>query len=299
MKRRDAARQRPDVRTRLGLPWNGAFAHPTLVMGIVNVTPDSFQPEGRHPTPAGAAVHALRLAAEGADILDIGGESTRPGAATVPAAEELKRVLPVIESLAPTCRCPISIDTRKAHVAARALLAGASIVNDVSAGTFDDRMLSVVADAGATVCLMHSPSDPKSMAWSTGSNPVYRDVVTDVRDYLARRAEAAMAAGVAPERIWVDPGFGFGKSVRDNLTLLRRLDEVAALGYPVLVGVSRKSTLGRILDDLPPEQRLEASVAAAVMAIHNGACIVRTHDVEATVRAMRTVDAIVFGENPQ
>jgi dihydropteroate synthase len=289
--------RRPDVRTRLGLPWNGAFAHPTLVMGIVNVTPDSFQPEGRHPTPAGAAVHALRLAAEGADILDIGGESTRPGATEVPVKEELNRVMPVIESLVPTCRCPISIDTRKADVAARALMAGASIVNDVSAGTFDERMLSVVAEAGATICLMHCPTDPKTMAWSTGANPAYRDVVTDVRDYLARRVEAALAAGIAPERIWVDPGFGFGKSVRDNLTLLRRLDEVAALGYPVLVGVSRKSTLGRILGDLPPEQRLEASVAAAAMAIHNGACIVRTHDVEATVRAMLTVDAIVFGEN--
>jgi dihydropteroate synthase len=286
--------QTASLRAALGIPWRGAFPHPTLVMGIVNVTPDSFQTEGRHAETDAAVRHARRLIADGADLLDIGGESTRPGAETVPVLEEKRRVLPVIEALAAEANTPLSIDTRKAEVARAALSAGARIVNDVSAGRFDGAMFATVAEFGAFLCLMHAPPDPATMGWSTGNNPTYTDVLAEVRDFLLERGEAAEAAGVARDRLWIDPGFGFGKSVEDNLALLQRLAELAGTRYPVLVGTSRKSTLGRVLDDASPNGRINASVATAVLAIQQGAAIVRAHDVAATVEAARTADAVLF-----
>jgi dihydropteroate synthase len=281
------------LREALGIPWHGDFPHQTLVMGILNVTPDSFQKAGRHLDTQGAVAHARRLMEEGADILDIGGESTRPGAAAVSVEEETRRVLPVIKALAGQSSVPMSIDTRKPAVALAALSAGATIINDVSAGRFGEEMFAVVAESSAFLCLMHAPLDPGAMGWSTGSNPTYGDVVAEVRDFLLERAGAAEAAGVARDRVWVDPGFGFGKSVQDNLALLRRLSELAEAGYPVLVGASRKSTLGRVLDGAPPGSRVSASVASAVLAIQRGAAIVRAHDVAATVEAARMADAVL------
>lgn len=285
------------VRAALGIPWRGEYPHPTLVMGVVNVTPDSFQAEGRHEGTDAAVGHARALIAQGADILDIGGESTRPGAAPAPVSVEMDRVLPVVRALSGE-GVPLSVDTRKAAVAEAALKAGAAIVNDISAGQFDPEMLPTVARAGAVVCLMHAPLDPSCMGWSTGNNPVYTDVAREVRGFLLARAEAAVEAGIAPGRIWLDPGFGFGKSVDDNLALLRRLDLLVGAGYPVLIGTSRKSTLGRVLGGAPPEERLEATLATVAMAAASGAAIVRVHDVAAAVRVARTADAILHPRGP-
>lgn len=289
---RHAGETGTDSREVLGIPWRGVFPHPTLVMGIVNVTPDSFQAEGRHADARGAVAHAHQLVEDGADILDIGGESTRPGAAPVPVDIEIQRVLPVIEALAEV-GVPLSIDTRKAAVARAALRAGARIVNDISAGTYDPGLFATAAEFRSVLCLMHAPVDPSRMGWSTGKNPQYGDVVAEVRDFLLARAEVAEKAGVARHSVWLDPGFGFGKSVDDNLLLLRHLDELSGAGYPVLVGVSRKSTLGRVLGDAPPAHRIHAGLAAAALAIQQGAAIIRTHDVAATVEAARMADAIM------
>jgi dihydropteroate synthase len=263
-------------------------------MGILNVTPDSFQREGRHTVVEAAVAHALRLVEEGADIVDVGGESTRPGAEMVPVEEEIRRVVPVIEALAKETDAPISADTRKPAVALAALAAGARVVNDVSAGRFGEEMFAVAAEAGAFLCLMHAPLDPATMGWSTGRNPAYADVVSEVRDFLLERTAVAESAGVARDRLWIDPGFGFGKSVEDNLALLRGLAEFAATGYPVLIGASRKSTLGWVLDDAPPGRRVNAGLAAAVLAIQRGASVIRAHDVAVTVEAARMADAILF-----
>ena len=248
-----------------------------LVMGIVNVTPDSFA--GGIRDLDAAHDHARKLVDEGADILDIGGESTRPGAVDVDDDEEIARVVPLIERLA-DCRRPLSIDTRKASVMRRAVAAGASMINDVNALRADGA-IDAAAESGAAVCLMHMQGDPRTMQMA----PHYDDVVADVQQFLRERAEACTAAGIARERIVVDPGFGFGKTVEHNLALLDALRAIGALGYPVLAGLSRKGMLGKLTGRLVGE-RVHASVAAALAAITRGAAIVRVHDVAATVDAI-------------
>lgn len=273
------------------LVWPGGvlrLTQRTHVMGIINVTPDSFSDGGRFADPADAIEHGIHLAGEGADILDVGGESTRPGADSVPVGEELLRVLPVIEGLAKSVEVPISIDTTKAEVARAALDAGASIVNDVSAGRFDPAILALVAERERPIVLMHMLGEPRTMQ----QHPTYDDVVAEVRDFLVARARAAIDAGVEEGRIILDPGIGFGKTRRHNLVLLRHLRGLTLPGHPIMVGASRKSFLGLTLD-LPVGERLEASLAATAVSIFNGASIVRVHDVRANLRAARIVDAVV------
>jgi dihydropteroate synthase len=248
-------------------------------MGVVNVTPDSFSDGGLFASSDAAIRHARSLIEQGADILDIGGESTRPGAAPVPLDEERRRVLPVVEALA-GCGVPISVDTRKPDLMRDAIAAGASLVNDISAAEVRGA-LEIIAASDAGVCLMHKQGEPQTMQQS----PHYDDVVREVRDYLAQRAQAAIVAGIARERILIDPGFGFGKTFEHNLALLRRFDEITALGYPVLAGLSRKGMLGKITGR-DPDQRVHASVAAALFAAERGAHIVRVHDVTATRDAL-------------
>ncbi len=265
-------------------------------MGVVNVTPDSFSDGGRFIDPTAAVVHARRLVADGADVLDVGGESTRPGATPVAATEESARVVPVIARLAKDVDVPISVDTSKSSVAEEAIAAGACIVNDVSAGLSDAGMLPVVARHRAGVVLMHMRGDPRTMQ----ADPAYADVVADVRAHLAARVEAAIVAGVRGDAIAVDPGLGFGKTVAHNVALLRRLGEIASIGKPVLVGASRKSFIGRLTaegDAVPePTDRVEGTIAAHAIAIAHGAAIVRAHDVKAAVRAARVADAIAGRE---
>lgn len=253
------------------------------VMGIVNVTPDSFSDGGRWLDPEAAVAHGERLRAAGADILDVGGESTRPGAAAVDAAEERRRVVPVIEALA-AAGARVSVDTMKAEVAAAALDAGATFVNDVAA-LRDPDMLPLVAERGCDVCLVHMRGEPRTMQ----QDPRYADVVDEVRAFLAGRAQAALDAGVEAARIVVDPGIGFGKTVDHNLELLDRLDELAALGFPVLIGTSRKSFLGRIAGS-DAGDRLAGTIATNVLALARGASIFRVHDV-GPVRDALTVAA--------
>ena len=245
-------------------------------MGVLNVTPDSFSDGGRWLAAEAAVAQGLRMAAEGAEIVDVGGESTRPGAEPVDEAEERRRVVPVVEALSPTIR--VSVDTSKAAVAEAALEAGATIVNDVSASLHE---VAAAADAGWIA--MHMRGDPRTMQ----KHPRYDDVVTEVRDFLVARADAAVAAGVS--EIWVDPGIGFGKTAAHNLSLLRNLRSLAAAGYPVAVGVSRKSFLERIGVGGDVQDRFEGSLAAAVWAADQGAALVRVHDVAPTVQAMKVV----------
>jgi len=258
-------------------------------MGIVNVTPDSFSDGGRYFARASAVRHGLDLAAAGAAILDVGGESTRPGAAPVDEAEELRRVVPVVRDLVSETGAWISVDTTKASVAAAALEAGAALVNDVSAGLADPEMLSVVARQGAAFVAMHMIGTPRTMQ----DDPKYDDVVSEVGGFLAERAQAAIAAGIRPDALLVDPGIGFGKTVRHNLELLAAIPEMSAVsGSPVLVGASRKSFLGAILGGLPADRREEATLATTIWAFESGASVVRVHDVEASVRAARLLDVI-------
>ena len=259
-----------------------------LVMGIVNVTPDSFADGGRYLDPAAAVAHGLELAAEGADLLDVGGESTRPGAAYVEEAVELRRVLPVVEGLAAATDVPISIDTRKAAVAAAALAAGATMVNDVSAGRDDPDLLGVAAEAGAAVVLMHMQGTPATMQ----DDPRYGDVLAEVEAFLQERLAAAEAAGVASEALVVDPGIGFGKRDEHNYALLAGLARLTRLGHPVLVGTSRKGFIGRALDR-PADQRVEGTAATVVWAVERGARIVRVHDVAPMVRSVRMTEAML------
>ncbi len=254
------------------------------VMGIVNVTPDSFSDGGRHDDTAAALAHCERLVAEGADILDIGGESTRPGAAPVPLEQELARVLPVLDG-ALKLGVPVSIDTLKPEVMRQVLERGADIVNDVNALRLPGAEDAVAAHASCGVCLMHMRGDPATMQ----QRPAYDDVLTEVGDFLRERLAVLNARGVDGQRIVLDPGIGFGKSVEHNLALLRRQRELLALGRPLLVGWSRKSTLGAITGR-PVDQRLAASVAAALAAVQLGARVVRVHDVAATVDALKVWD---------
>jgi dihydropteroate synthase len=256
-----------------------------LVMGVVNVTPDSFSDGGLHADAGQAVAHARRLIDEGADILDIGGESTRPGAASVGLDEERRRVLPVLEALAGGS-VPVSVDTRKPGLMREAIAAGAAMVNDVTALSAPGA-LEAVAKAPVAVCLMHMQGDPGTMQ----ANPSYQNVVREVRDYLAGRIAAAERAGIARERIVADPGFGFGKTVEHNLALLRALAEFRQLGVALLAGLSRKAMLGKLTGREPP-QRVHASVAAALVAVQNGAHIVRVHDVAATRDALAIWNAV-------
>jgi dihydropteroate synthase len=262
-----------------------------VVMGILNVTPDSFADGGRHSDAASAIGHGRQMAADGAAIIDVGGESTRPGAAPVPEVEELRRVIPVIEALARD-GLVVSIDTRHPEVMRAAVAAGAALVNDVAA-LQEPGALDVVAQTRAAVCLMHMQGEPGTMQ----ASPHYENVVADVVAFLAARARACEAAGIDRARIVVDPGFGFGKALEHNLELMRALPELAALGYPVLVGISRKSSLGTITGR-PAGDRLPASLAAALAAIARGAAIVRVHDVRETIDAIRVWRAIERGSDP-
>jgi len=262
----------------------------TAVMGVLNVTPDSFYDGGRRSGADQAIADGIEMAESGADIIDVGGESTRPGALEVSADEELSRVLPVIRGLRQAITLPISVDTYKAEVAQAALDAGADIVNDISAMRFDANMISLVARERVPVVLMHMQGTPRTMQ----ADPRYGDVVREVRDFLAAQLYEAMDAGVAADAIILDPGIGFGKAIEHNLELLRGLPVLAALGQPLLVGVSRKAFIGRILN-LGPNDRLEGSLAAGVAAVLAGAHILRVHDVRATCRAVRVADAVRFG----
>jgi dihydropteroate synthase len=256
-------------------------------MGIVNVTPDSFFDGGVNQRPEDAVATARRMSEEGAAIVDVGGESTRPGSEGVSLDEELRRVVPVLEGLAGDV--PVSIDTAKAEVARRALELGAEMVNDVTALRGDPGMAETVAEAGAYVCLMHMQGEPRTMQLA----PAYDDVVSEVASFLEERLRAAVDAGIAQERICVDPGIGFGKTVDQNFELVRRLDEIAALGRPVVIGFSHKSSLGRVLGD--PDATtgpLSASLAAAVTAFERGASILRVHDVRETVEALTVAQAV-------
>jgi len=269
----------------------------TYVMGILNVTPDSFSGDGLAGDLETAVAQGLRLVDEGADILDVGGESTRPGSEPVPAEEELGRVLPVIERLAQAVDVPISIDTYKAVVARQALAAGASLVNDVWALRADPDLANVVAAAGVPVILMHNRSRPQWAARTEGSGGHYRgveygDLLADICQELQESVELARRAGIAEEKIIVDPGLGFGKSKEQNLEVMDRLGELKSLGRPILVGPSRKSTIGLVLN-LPPEQRVEGTAAAVAVCIARGADIVRVHDVRPMVLVARMSDAIV------
>jgi len=260
------------------------LTHPR-VMGIVNVTPDSFSDGGRFNSAERAVEHALKLVEEGADMLDIGGESSRPGAEPVTLDEELQRVIPVVERLAGKIGVPISVDTYKPEVMRAAIAAGADIINDIRA-LQEPGALAVVAASNVGVCLMHMQGTPQTMQ----QDPHYADVTAEVRNVLGDRAQAAIAAGIARERIMLDPGFGFGKRSEHNIALLRHLSGQCALGYPVLVGLSRKSVLGHLTGS-GVDQRLPASVAAAVVSAMKGAKILRVHDVAATVEALKVVAA--------
>ena len=252
-----------------------------VVMGIVNVTPDSFSDGGRHASTAAALAHCERLLADGADILDIGGESSRPGAAVVSVEEELQRVLPVLDG-ALRLGCPVSIDTIKPQVMQACLDRGADIINDIGALQAPGALDAVAAHANCGVCLMHMQGEPASMQ----KEPSYGDVVAEVGAFLGARADALRQRGIAAERIVLDPGIGFGKTAAHNLELLRRQHEFVDLGYPLLVGWSRKSTLGKVTGR-PPAERVAASVAAALAALQRGAHIVRVHDVAETVDAIK------------
>jgi dihydropteroate synthase len=260
----------------------------TFVMGILNVTPDSFSEDGRYFDPDEAVRHAAQMVADGAEVVDVGGESTRPGSDPVPLDEEIRRVLPVIERIVEQDPdVAISIDTRKAEVADRALAAGATIVNDVSAGG-DPGMFEVVHKHDAAIVLMHMKGEPKTMQESSE----YEDVVGEVHEFLRERIEAAEFAGIDAERIAIDPGIGFGKNLEHNLELMRGIDVFLDLGRPLLVGPSRKRFIGAILD-VPEDERVEGTIGAVAWLVSRGAHVVRVHDVREVVRAVRVIDAIV------
>ena len=258
----------------------------TLVMGVINTTPDSFSDGGSFDTLEKAHKRASEIAAAGADIIDIGGESTRPGAEPLPLEEELHRTVPLIESLAGELDVPISIDTYKSEVAGRALDAGACILNDITALRFDEKLAPLAAERGAPVILMHMQGEPRNMQ----ENPKYEDVVGDISRFLRERAAAAVQAGISPERLLVDPGIGFGKTVEHNLEILRRIEEFRGLAYPLVLGTSRKRFIGSVLDR-PVDQRLLGTAATVAFAISRGVDVVRVHDVEEMVEVVRMADA--------
>ncbi len=265
------------------------IADKTLVMGIVNVTPDSFFDGGAHFDADSAVAHGMRLIQDGADILDVGGESSRPGAAPVTPGEEQRRVLPVVERLVPL-GVPVSVDTMHAETARRALAAGVVMINDISAFRADPEMAGVAAEAGCACVLMHMQGTPQTMQ----AAPAYGDVVDDIRAFLAERTEFALSRGVRLENIWLDPGFCFGKTVEQNLLLLRRLDEFLTPGRPLLLGTSNKSTIGAVMD-APPGERTLGTAATVAFAIAKGVHCVRVHDVKTMAGVARMCDAIRHG----
>ena len=278
--------------TKEGFLWRcGPFtlrcAERTHVMGILNVTPDSFSDGGRHFDPEAAVASGVRMVADGADVLDVGGESTRPGSEVVDPAHEIDRVVPVIKRLAAEVDVPISIDTRKAEVAQAALDAGATIVNDVSAGDFDPRIFDVTREANAGLVLMHMRGTPQTMTQLTD----YQDVVGEVRDALAASVEAAGEAGIERDRIVIDPGLGFAKTTRQSLLLMKEIASFLELGRPLVVGPSRKSFIGHVLD-LEVADRVEGTAGAVAWLASQGAHVVRVHDVREMTRVVRVVDAI-------
>jgi len=262
------------------------------IMGIVNVTPDSFSDGGEWFEREAAIAHGRELAGEGASILDVGGESTRPYAEPVALEEERARVVPVVEALAADGAAQVSVDTMKLEVARAALDAGATYVNDVTAFRHDPEMAGLVAERGCDCCLMHMLGEPRTMQ----VDPRYDDVVSDVKAFLEERAAFATGHGVAEERIMVDPGIGFGKTLEHNLELLRRLDEIVALGFPVLVGTSRKAFLGRLVGREDPHERVAATVATNVLALERGARVFRVHDVAPTADALKVAAATLRGD---
>ncbi len=261
------------------------FGKRTYLMGILNITPDSFSDGGRFFDLTDAVLHAFQMAKDGADLIDVGGESTRPGAESVPVEEEIRRVVPVVRKVRQKSGVPISVDTYKSEVAKAALEAGANIVNDISGLHFDSKMAETIAEHGAGVVLMHIKGTPRDMQ----SNPQYGDVVKEVYDYLSRAVEAAAKSGI--KQIMIDPGIGFGKTVNHNLELINRLDALKAIGVPLLIGVSRKSFIGKLLDT-PVEARLEGTAAAVTASILRGADIIRVHDVREMRRVALVADAI-------
>lgn len=264
-----------------------------LVMGVVNVTPDSFSDGGRYADPQAAIDHARSLLAGGADLLDVGGESTRPGSARTAAEEQTRRIRPVIEGLARELgeSCLISVDTTRTSVARAALDGGATLINDISAGTDDPEIFRLAAERNAPIVLMHMQGQPATMQ----VNPSYGNVLREVAEYLRERAGAATHVGVAKHRILLDPGIGFGKAVPHNLELLRRLSELTSLGHPLVLGTSRKGFLGKIAGETEPRDRLFATAASVAWCVANGAAVVRVHDVEPMARVVRVIRAIQAG----
>ncbi len=261
----------------------------TQIMGILNATPDSFFDGGRLTAPGSARQRAGEMLRDGADWIDVGGESSRPGAAPVGLDEELRRVIPILEELA-GLQVPISIDTYRAETARQAIAHGASMINDISAFRMDPDLAEVVAEHGCPCVLMHMLGTPRTMQ----KDPQYNDVIDDIRAFFAERLEAAAKAGVREEQVWLDPGFGFGKTIGHNLEILRRLTEFKGLGRPILIGTSNKSTIGTVLD-LPIDERTEGTAATVAVGIANGADAIRVHDVKAMARVARMTDAIVQG----
>jgi dihydropteroate synthase len=260
----------------------------TWIMGILNVTPDSFSDGGLHVKKENAIEHGLRMVSEGADIIDIGGESTRPGSDPVPAEEELHRILPVISGLRKHTKSLISVDTSKSEVALAAIAEGADIINDISALRNDPEMIAVVAETSAPVILMHMKGTPKTMQ----NNPHYENVLLEIKSFLEEKIKLAVKNGVDRNKIIIDPGIGFGKRFEDNLTLIRNLNEFAELDQPILVGISRKSFIGKILD-LPPGEREEGTLASAIISVIQGAHILRVHDVAPVKRAILVAETIL------
>ena len=265
--------------------FNLKLSERTHIMGVLNVTPDSFSDGGLYIDKNEAVDRALTMVEEGVDIIDVGGESTRPGAKPVPLNEELKRVIPVIDAIAPEIKVPVSIDTYKSEVAEEAISAGASMVNEISGLRFDEKMGKVLSNADIPVVIMHIKGTPRDMQ----VNPQYTDLIGEIKEYLDRQTEFAQKNGI--DKTIIDPGIGFGKKHEDNLVILKRLDEFKSIRRPILVGPSRKSFIGYVLD-LPVEERLEGTLAACAVAILNGANILRVHDVRETVRVTRLVDAV-------
>lgn len=267
------------------------FSKKTYIMGVLNVTPDSFSDGGLFFSEKKAIEHAFRLIEDGADIIDIGGESTRPGSEPIPIEEEIRRTVPVIKAISKEIKVPISIDTYKSELARHALDTGASIVNDISGLRFDPDMPKVVAEYGVPAIIMHIKGRPKDMQ----QNPVYEALLPEIMDYLKVSIGLAIKSGISEDKIIIDPGIGFGKTLEHNLEIIKNLKEFTLLGKPIAIGVSRKAFIGKILGDVPPLERLEGTAAAVAISIFNGANIVRVHDVKEISRVVKVADAIKNG----
>lgn len=267
---------------------NTNLPHESHIMGILNITPDSFSNGGKYLSVDSALIRAHQLCGEGAHIIDIGGESSRPGAVPISTQEELDRVIPVVQKIHSELPVLISVDTTKAEVMREAIKSGVYMINDISALSHENCLATVAASDKVRVCLMHMQGEPRTMQ----QNPSYDDVISEVKSFLLERIEMCLNAGIAASRIMIDPGFGFGKTLTHNLRLMNELEEITKLGYPVVVGVSRKSMLGTLLNK-PLEQRLYGGLALAVFAVIKGAAIIRTHDVAATVDALKVTQAVL------